>query len=186
VAVCHSLGLHLLPAPVQASLDGLVVVGGFVAFGGPRRPLAGRHLQRLHRLLDGDPAAVLRDFYQDCDVGHLVPNMEGLDLARLRSDLVLLGESRFDPAGLASGPRIVLLHGDQDRIVPLELGEELHEALPGSTLAVVPGAGHGLPFTHAEACLAALERLLGDGWPGLNVENTSGPREMLCGGGPCR
>jgi pimeloyl-ACP methyl ester carboxylesterase len=43
-------------------------------------------------------------------------------------------------------PRIqvpcLLLYGDSDRRSPLSIGQELHSAIPGSQLVVLPGVGH--------------------------------------------
>ena len=44
----------------------------------------------------------------------------------------------------------LLLHGDADQIVPLEVsGQRAHELVPGSRLEVIPGAPHGFNATHA-------------------------------------
>lgn len=53
----------------------------------------------------------------------------------------------------------LIVHGDQDRIVPLEIsGRKSHESIPGSRLEVIPGAPHGFAATHA----TELNRLLVD------------------------
>ncbi|MFD9376450.1 alpha/beta fold hydrolase [Streptomyces sp. NPDC059999] len=45
----------------------------------------------------------------------------------------------------------LIVHGSQDAIVPFEVsGKRSHEALPGSTLALIEGAPHGLNLTHAQ------------------------------------
>ena len=45
----------------------------------------------------------------------------------------------------------LIVHGDSDRIVPLEVSGQLtHQAVAGSRLAVVAGGPHGLNWTHAE------------------------------------
>ncbi|MCD6060577.1 MAG: alpha/beta hydrolase fold protein, partial [Moraxellaceae bacterium] len=45
----------------------------------------------------------------------------------------------------------LIIHGEADRIVPLAASaRRLHEALPGSRLAVIEGAPHGLIWTHAD------------------------------------
>lgn len=42
----------------------------------------------------------------------------------------------------ASGARVLIVHGDEDSIVPLSNSRRLADALPGSTLAVMRGCGH--------------------------------------------
>ena len=45
----------------------------------------------------------------------------------------------------------LVLHGDSDRICPLEVtGKRTHELVKGSKLVVVEGGPHGLNWTHAE------------------------------------
>lgn len=45
----------------------------------------------------------------------------------------------------------LIVHGDSDRIVPVEVsGRRTHAAVKGSRLEVVAGAPHGLTWTHAE------------------------------------
>jgi non-heme chloroperoxidase len=58
-------------------------------------------------------------------------------------------------------PRIdvpaLVMHGDADRILPIAAtGAKTHQALKDSTLVVVPGAPHGLLWTHAEEVNAEL------------------------------
>ena len=54
---------------------------------------------------------------------------------------------------------VLVIHGDADRIVPLELsGRRMAEFVPGSRLAVVKGAPHGFFWTHGEE---ANQELLG-------------------------
>jgi pimeloyl-ACP methyl ester carboxylesterase len=49
------------------------------------------------------------------------------------------------------GVQTLVIHGDSDRIVPLEVSGQLtHQAVAGSRLAVVAGGPHGLNWTHAE------------------------------------
>ena len=51
----------------------------------------------------------------------------------------------------------LVIHGDSDAIVPFEVsGERSHEAIPGSSLALIEGGPHGLNATHAEQFNSAL------------------------------
>jgi pimeloyl-ACP methyl ester carboxylesterase len=47
-------------------------------------------------------------------------------------------------------------HGDDDRYVPLRVSEELAARVPDARLTVVPGSGHLIALSHAEAILADL------------------------------
>jgi non-heme chloroperoxidase len=51
----------------------------------------------------------------------------------------------------------LVVHGDADRIVPFSVsGKRTHELIKGSRLLTVPGAPHGLNWTHAENLNSAL------------------------------
>ncbi len=51
----------------------------------------------------------------------------------------------------------LIVHGRADRAVPFALStERTHAALRGSTLASIPGAPHGLNWTHADELNRAL------------------------------
>ena len=56
---------------------------------------------------------------------------------------------------------VTLLHGDDDRTVPLSAAEALARALPQATLEVVPGTGHALLLQAPERVRAALAALAG-------------------------
>jgi pimeloyl-ACP methyl ester carboxylesterase len=53
-----------------------------------------------------------------------------------------------EPSGLALP--VVVLHGDDDRLVPVAVAHELARRAPGARLVVVPGGSHMLPITHAD------------------------------------
>ncbi len=51
----------------------------------------------------------------------------------------------------------LVVHGDADRIVPLEIsGRRTHEAVPGSRLVVLKDAPHGFIWTHADEANRAM------------------------------
>jgi pimeloyl-ACP methyl ester carboxylesterase len=56
--------------------------------------------------------------------------------------------SAFNRLHFASGLPVLLIWGDQDRIIPASHGQAANHALPGSRLVVVPGAGH---YPHIES-----------------------------------
>ena len=43
-----------------------------------------------------------------------------------------------------------MIHGDDDRLVPLAVGEGLHQSAQRSELLVVEGGSHMLPITHPD------------------------------------
>jgi pimeloyl-ACP methyl ester carboxylesterase len=54
---------------------------------------------------------------------------------------------------------VIVLHGDADTLLPLQLGRDLAGGLPRGVFRIVPGAGHILPLTHAEAVLRAVSEV---------------------------
>lgn len=51
-----------------------------------------------------------------------------------------------DPSTIALP--ILIVHGDDDRIIPLVVAEEIHDRAPNSELVVIEGGSHALPATH--------------------------------------
>jgi pimeloyl-ACP methyl ester carboxylesterase len=86
-----------------------------------------------------------------------------VDAARTRAAAALAFDRGIHPAGagrqmaaiVASGSRTealrtlaipaLVLHGDQDPLVPLEGGRRTAAAIPGAVLEIIPGMGHALP-----------------------------------------
>ena len=68
--------------------------------------------------------------------------------------------SVIDPAGqrvsaldrlyLAQAVPTLILWGDQDRVIPVKHAHTAHEAMPGSRLEILDGAGHFLPFENGK------------------------------------
>ena len=81
-----------------------------------------------------------------------------------------------------AGLPVTVIHGEEDVLIPLERGVELHEAIPGSRLAVIPEAAHVLTTDDAEASVAALLDHLDDASERL-LESERGDAEPELGAG---
>ncbi len=163
IAVAHSVGLHLLPGAALRGARLLVVAGGFRCFHGDDPAAAHRSQRRVRRMLEQlrrEPEAVLRRFYAECSLPEktLVRAPADPDPALLQQDLRLLDRSALDPAAVAALPAVLLLHGDADRVVPVERALELNRLLPNSRLTVIAGAGHALHITHITECWQAIRK----------------------------
>ena len=55
-----------------------------------------------------------------------------------------------------SGARVLIVHGDEDAIVPLGNSVRLRESIPGAELAVMEGVGH---MPHEEAPAKFVEKV---------------------------
>ena len=133
----------------------LILVGGYAGWAGSLPP------DEVARRL-----AFAREFADAAERGTWDPTtMPGLFSdrlsARAASELkAILSEARPTP-GLTMASSLaeadlrpmlgsiavptLLVHGDADERSPLAVGEALHAAIPGSTLAVLPGLGHECP-----------------------------------------
>jgi pimeloyl-ACP methyl ester carboxylesterase len=106
----------------------------------PQLP-SGDEVAHARRALDGDRAGA---------VGHGVGGSvaQTLAAAGLVDAIVLLDSPRAedvpDEALAALEIPALLLWGEDDDVVPVAVGEELNDAIPTSTLGVVPGCGHDL------------------------------------------
>jgi pimeloyl-ACP methyl ester carboxylesterase len=65
-----------------------------------------------------------------------------------REGLLLTSGPMPDPASLALP--VLVVHGDDDRLVPVEVGRELARRAPHARLVLVPGGSHMLPITHPD------------------------------------
>jgi len=180
VLVGHSLGAAValawaLDAPAEVAA--VVTLGGYVLpLGGPppwvvalmRSRTTLRAVGRLGRSRLGRPlveSAVRRAFYPGRPPQEYlrIASALALDEARLLSD----GDDRKSAeAGLrALQPRyalldtpVVIVVGEQDRMVPPSMSEKLHALLPQAEIVRLPAAGHMPQFTAPGAVLTAVDR----------------------------
>jgi len=102
-----------------------------------------RLLVRMIRGMERDPQKTLAAFYANCAEqtppafrpGHAPALLAGLEYLRV-SEVNLL-----EPLEAHAAERVVLLHGNKDRIVPPAASEELLPRLPGATLHIA-NSGH--------------------------------------------
>ena len=59
-----------------------------------------------------------------------------------------------------TGP-VQILHGDQDRLVPISYSEKAHEAYKNSSFKVMPGAGHGFRGEVQQEAIGIIKEFLG-------------------------
>ncbi|EAR20465.1 alpha/beta fold hydrolase [Nitrococcus mobilis] len=162
----HSYGLHLCPPRQLDFCDLLVIFSGFLHFHPQAPRLQGKSrliLQRMQEQFALEPGAVMRRFMRRCYApapyqDHL--NRE-FDRSRLAEDLRLLDHSKMAVTTLERARRVIILHGSEDRIVPSSQGWALFDTLgPQALYHEIEGAGHALPFSHAQQCWAILEPAL--------------------------
>jgi pimeloyl-ACP methyl ester carboxylesterase len=94
-----------------------------------------------------------------------IERWRGMSLDNLRTiyDTLMGREDLSDRLGEIDVPALVVW-GEQDLAIEREAAQALADGLPQGELVTIPGAGHGVNFTHAEAVNPHLERFL-DGLP---------------------
>ncbi len=76
------------------------------------------------------------------------PYPQQLDSFRRQVEATLAFDTR-DRLSEIRAPTL-LLFGEEDITTPLRFARELESGIPNATLRLVPGVGHGLPWSHAE------------------------------------
>ncbi|WNW13765.1 alpha/beta hydrolase [Pseudomonas sp. DTU_2021_1001937_2_SI_NGA_ILE_001] len=84
-------------------------------------------------------------------------------IARHFAGVTFLSDNRKEVQGLTT-PSLILQCSD-DLIAPVEVGDYLHAAMPGSVLCLVENIGHCPHMSAPDACAEAIERFL-DAGPG--------------------
>ncbi|WP_109514002.1 alpha/beta fold hydrolase [Pseudomonas ovata] len=80
------------------------------------------------------------------------------DIARHFARVTFMSDNRKDVQGLTT-PTLILQCTD-DLIAPLEVGDYLHAAMPGSTLSLIENTGHCPHMSAPRACIEAIEQFL--------------------------
>jgi len=88
------------------------------------------------------------------------------EIAKQFARVTFMSDNRADIAGLTT-PTLIL-QSTEDLIAPVGVGEYLHNALPGSTLCIVPNVGHCPHMSAPSACSEAMDVFLAP-WAGAHV-----------------
>ena len=161
VAIGHSLGPHLLPAPVLAAADAVVLLASFGRFV-PEGP-AGRRLRTalagMRAALQGSPeqaSTMLNSFLAEATAPLPLEALPATLLdqplrpegqALLLADLQRLEASAGLPAGFPRQVPCLLVQAGADRIVAPQASQALRDALPQADQLLLQGAGHALLAT---------------------------------------
>ena len=157
LVIGRSLGPHMVPADVFRKADTVVLLVSFATFVPP-----GREGRRTRAALAGMAAcledetrarAMLEVFtarVAEPQSPDLLPPgpLDGLlsedNRSRLREDLDLLARCDGLPTGFPRGARVLIVEGEEDRIVEPEARRMLRGALPEADVITLPGVGHAL------------------------------------------
>ena len=140
--ISHSLGMHLLPASVLADAQAIVVLAGFSAFVPPGAAGRGQAVAlrgMAARLGTPGEHEMLQKFLERCaaplPASALPPNplLAGITLEgreRLRAHLQLLQNCNSLPSSWPAEASVLVIRGDQDRVVCDESHAVLLQQLP--------------------------------------------------------
>ena len=141
VAICHSLGSHLIDKEVLHSATHVVLINSFSRFipnGKENRPIQLALNKMMNAINTPNEAAMLRKFHIKAykpnyiDVKSTELNLLHLsDLGRLRlkNDLILLMNSDSLPIGLNTFSKVLIINSEQDHILANQTKVNLVEDL---------------------------------------------------------
>ena len=141
VAICHSLGSHLIGKEVLHSATHVVLINSFSRFiptGKENRPVKHALKRMMNAINTPDEAAMLKKFHikafkpNDIDVKSsesILPQVSDVGRSRLKNDLKLLLNSDSLPMGLNTCSKVLIINSEQDYIVANQTKEKLAEDL---------------------------------------------------------
>ena len=168
LVLCCPLAPHLMKVPaamrVAFAVPALAAVGARIQRARQRRDL--RDEAATDRRIAGDltpaeQAELARDpAMRDALVGFFLSHLDGPPtVAGFRNDLRSMGfGSGIAPDLEAVVAPTLVIHGDADRVVPMDHARFYASAIAGAELEVLPGAGHAFLLTFRERSLALLRR----------------------------
>tara|TARA_Y100001968_G_scaffold314063_1_gene338983 strand:+ start:393 stop:1121 length:729 start_codon:yes stop_codon:yes gene_type:complete len=161
VAICHSLGWHLIDKQVLYSATHVVLINSFSRFipsGKEKRPIQMALKRMINAINTPNEAAMLRKFYikaykpNHIDVKSTESNLFHLSNSgrlRLKNDLLLLMNSDSLPIGLNTSSKVLTINSEQDHILAnqtkLKLTEDLKNHLEAAPKQInLQDEGHSI------------------------------------------
>ena len=164
IIITGSMGGLLVMALLPQSCRKLVLISSTARFCAGTDYPCGTHEKVLTRMIARmrrDPDTVLGDFYKnvhyphpvirtapDCPNDELVAGLEYLLSADFRSKVPIIHIP------------VLILHGAEDRIIPVAAAEWLNGHLPDSRLRIFEHDGHALPAHHFESVMKEIRGFL--------------------------
>ena len=141
VAICHSLGSHLIDNEVLHSATHVVLINSFSRFipsGKENRPIKLALNRMMKAINTPNEAAMLRKFHIKAYKPNYIevkssesnpPQISVLGRLRLKNDLKLLMNSYSLPIGLNNCAKVLIVNSEQDYILANQTKEKLAEDL---------------------------------------------------------
>ena len=141
VAICHSLGSHLIDQQVLDSATHVVLINSFSRFipsGKENRPIQMALNRMINAINTPNEATMLRKFHvkaykpNDIDVSSIESNLLHISDSgrlRLKNDLIRLINSDSLPIGLNNSAKVLIVNSEQDYILANQTKAKLAEDL---------------------------------------------------------
>jgi len=159
IIIGHSLGacLALQSTLNSSNLKALILFSPFAKFTATEDNPAGqpaKGIRAMMMFLKMSPKKVLQQFYQQLYAPEksLIEIPETVNKPQLAIGLGLLLKVDLRPDLAKIEIPVLIIQGQEDRIVKPCLAENLAEKLPKAELHLFENAGHALPFTHTTEC----------------------------------
>lgn len=162
VAVGHSLGwAHALQNPPTGGWLGMVSLSGFTRFCAQAPDDEGqakRVVERMVRVFERSPGAVLQDFLTRCQLAALMPEGDQtLATDRLNQDLIRLIDIDVNPLLNALPSPVLALASQDDVIVSPALTASTFDQRHNTSLTWHANGGHALGYAHADWCAQQIQ-----------------------------
>ncbi|MFT4553298.1 MAG: malonyl-CoA O-methyltransferase [Chlamydiales bacterium] len=163
IIITHSLGLHFLSEENLENCKLLVILSGFQEFHPgsiEKRKFSVSVIEKMLQEIKRKNEGVLTNFYQRALRPKKGKPFKNQDICwkPLERDLQLLNENTLDLSSLKKIPKILVLHGEEDAIVPVGKCLNLTKQLPNSEYILIPHAGHALILTHPNQCWTEIQK----------------------------
>ena len=157
------LAMELLPDSCRK----LVLISSTARFCRAEDYPCGTHEKILRRMilqLQRNPEGVLRNFYRNVHYPNMNHTFESVvePLESLSAGLDYLLHTDLRQRVPSIGTPVLLLHGAQDRIIPVGAAEWLHANLPDSRLKIFEGGGHALPAHQFNRVMQGIRNFLNE------------------------
>ena len=141
VAICHSLGSHLIDKEVLYSATHVVLINSFSRFipsGKENRPVQMALNKMMNAINTPSEASMLRKFHRKAYKPNYIDaesiesnliNISDLGRVRLKNDLIRLINSNSLPIGLSTHANVLIVNSEEDYILANQTKEKLAEDL---------------------------------------------------------
>ena len=129
------------------------------------------NLRAMQRSFARDPRTTLENFHRLCaepavlssdEIAECIEKSLSLGIETLAAGLRELREKDLRGEIARIETPVLLLHGEEDRVIPVAASRWLAKNLPNAKLVTLRGAGHDLPLRHADWAESEIAKFTGE------------------------